>query len=310
MDLTIPDLARQVRNATVQALRDPELAQARAALAGSLEVRRKLVDRWRALGLQDLDLASPDGVVAAGHAAFAAGTVASPIPVAALLAGASAGLDGQPLQAMGFDGPPLLDQADLFPSQTVIDPGGTLRPATLSAAARRERRLAPFAAVAELGSPQPGDPRCWIAHEVFSAFNSLGGLETAIEHTRRHANDRVQFGKPLRAFQTIEHRYAEMVIAYAGLWELAHFEAWRLGSGGATLADGLALRAHHLEVTRQVLRSAHQTHGSIGFCDEHDLSVVTRSLQYRQYVPLDRSRTVDALARHIDDMGLVYTPDV
>ena len=41
----------------------------------------------------------------------------------------------------------------------------------------------------------------------------------------------------------------------------------------------MALRLHAVDTARAVLRTCHQMLGAIGFCDEHDVSVIDRHLQ-------------------------------
>jgi alkylation response protein AidB-like acyl-CoA dehydrogenase len=64
------------------------------------------------------------------------------------------------------------------------------------------------------------------------------------------------------------------------LRELARFTMWRLWAAPLDrLVDALALRAHALESAQSVLRTCHQLHGALGFCDEHDLSILSRHAQ-------------------------------
>jgi len=109
----------------------------------------------------------------------------------------------------------------------------------------------------------------------------LGGLETALAQVTAHVAVREQFGRPLAEFQAVRFAVADAVVGVRGLTELAKFTVWRLGSAGqaARSADALVLRLHAVEVAREVLRTCHQLLGAIGFCDEHDVSVLDRHLQ-------------------------------
>jgi alkylation response protein AidB-like acyl-CoA dehydrogenase len=92
---------------------------------------------------------------------------------------------------------------------------------------------------------------------------------------------REQFGRPLAEFQAVRFAVADAVVALRGLSELAKFTVWRLGTAEqqARSADALVLRLHADEVARDVLRTCHQLLGALGFCDEHDVSVIDRHLQ-------------------------------
>jgi alkylation response protein AidB-like acyl-CoA dehydrogenase len=109
----------------------------------------------------------------------------------------------------------------------------------------------------------------------------LGGLETALEQVTAHVSVRQQFGRPLADFQAVRFGIADAVVAVRGLAELAKYTLWRLGTAGARVrrVDALALRLHAVDVARDVLRTSHQLLGALGFCDEHDVSVLDRHLQ-------------------------------
>jgi alkylation response protein AidB-like acyl-CoA dehydrogenase len=51
-------------------------------------------------------------------------------------------------------------------------------------------------------------------------------------------------------------------------------------------ADALVLRLKAAETARQVLRTAHQLLGALGFCDESDVSVLDRHTQPLIRLPL------------------------
>jgi alkylation response protein AidB-like acyl-CoA dehydrogenase len=88
------------------------------------------------------------------------------------------------------------------------------------------------------------------------------------------------------------------VVAHRGLEELAKFTTWRLGVAdpAALLADAVALRLHADDVAVQVLRCCHQLFGAVGFCDEHDLSVLDRHLQPLLRLPYTAEALADRLA--------------
>lgn len=46
------------------------------------------------------------------------------------------------------------------------------------------------------------------------AAETVGAMQSVLELTRQYLHDRKQFGRPLAGFQALQHRYADMVIAY------------------------------------------------------------------------------------------------
>lgn len=280
-----------------------------------------------ALGIDELDpRADADSLAAAAALCEAAGRVALPHPLPGALLAAG---DGRPV-AVVPDGQARVDHGDLFgewrvvtldgrcrvatPHGTPLDPlgadrapGNALGGRSHAAAPRGERlatRLGPF--VADL---TPGDDRGDAArdrdlHVALTAWQVLGTVDRAVELAVDHVTTRIQFGKPISAFQAVQFQLADCAVAVAGLRELACFTLWRLDAApDHALADVLALRLHALDVARAVLRTCQQLHGAAGVCDEYDISVLTRHVQPALRLPWSAERTVTELAAAIDRDG-------
>ena len=97
--------------------------------------------------------------------------------------------------------------------------------------------------------------------------HELVGLARAmLELARRHALDRVQFGRPIGSFQAVRHRLAESLVALEAADGLLS-AAWEDPSPvTAAMAKGLAGRS-----ARTVARHAQQVLAGIGFTAEHPL---------------------------------------
>ncbi|MGH2686096.1 MAG: acyl-CoA dehydrogenase family protein [Actinomycetota bacterium] len=281
-------------------------ARAFAAL-GNVDAARRAEDKpelrageiaatLQALGVDELDpRADADALAAAAALCHAAGRVALPYPVAgALLAD-----DGIPF-AMGLR----VDHGDLFPQWHVADVGPA-EPAGPPLATRLGpfvTDLTPRSGVTTSRLPTSGDPRTlrWLA---LTSWQVLGTVERAIELAVDHVTTRVQFGKPLSAFQAVQFQLADAAVAAAGLRELALFTLWRLSQPQEADVDVLALRVHALDVARSVLRTTQQLHGAAGVCDEYDISVLCRHVQPALRLPFGSERTVDQLAAAVDRDG-------
>lgn len=113
------------------------------------------------------------------------------------------------------------------------------------------------------------------------AGEAIGGSETLLEMTLAYANQRVQFGKPIAAFQAVKHRCAEMKLALEQLRALAYFSAWRAQEAGYMWTPLLsALKACVCTSYERIARDAVQIHGGIGFTWEHDLQLYLRHAVY------------------------------
>ncbi len=261
----------------------------------------KVADTLRALGVDDLDpRADADTLAAAAALCEAAGRVALPYPVpAALLRDAS----GTPF-AVVPEGRCRVDHGDLFPEWRVATLDGRATTAT-STDHRLGTRLGPFVSDLTAGSPAATPAHTDVAlHLTFTAWQVLGTADRAVELAVEHVSDRIQFGKPLSAFQAVQFQLADAAVAVAGLRELAQFTVWRLSvAPDQASADVLALRVHALDVARAVLRTCQQLHGASGVCDEYDISVLARHVQPALRLPCSAERAAAELAVAIERDG-------
>jgi len=291
-------------------------AKAFAALDGVDAARRAEVDptvragevasALVALGVDDLDpRTDPDSLAAAASLCEASGRVALPYPVASVLL---ADGDGRPF-AVVPDRAARVDHGDLFAEWVVAPRSG---PAVLASTGgkRLGTRLGPFVADLRPGAAVTGRPSVddtdgdVLVHLALTAFGVLGTSDRAVELAVEHVNGRVQFGKPIAAFQAVQFQLADAAVAVAGLRELAHFTLWRLATAlDDAIPDVLALRLHAVDVARSVLRTCQQLHGAAGVCDEYDISVLTRMVQPALRLPWSAERTTALLASAVRDHG-------
>ncbi len=97
-----------------------------------------------------------------------------------------------------------------------------------------------------------------LAHQLVGASRAMLGL--AVEHAR----ERVQFGKPIAAFQAVRHRLADALVAVEAA-DAALASAWDDGSAlHAGLAKAIAGRSAHT-----VARHCQQVLAGMGFTTEH-----------------------------------------
>lgn len=94
----------------------------------------------------------------------------------------------------------------------------------------------------------------------------VGSARGMLSLARRHALDRVQFGKPIASFQAVRHRLAETLVAIEGA------EA-TLGLPGDESNDLTAMLAKAAAGKAALTAAKHcqQILGGIGFTAEHDL---------------------------------------
>lgn len=254
---------------------------------------REVVPVLRALGVDDLDpRADDDALVAAAVICEAAGRVVLPYPLpSALLADE----DGRPF-AVVPERRPRVDHGDLFDRWRTAALTGPVTEA-VPAGAAIGTRLGPFVAdLTPTGALDADGTSDALLHLTLTGWQILGTLDRAVELAVDHVTTRVQFGKPISAFQAVQFQLADCAVAVAGLRELARFTLWRVASAEGALPDVLALRTHALDVARTVLRSCQQLHGAAGVCDEHDISLLVRHAQPALRLPWGAERTATELS--------------
>lgn len=302
MNPVLPDEAIEFRATAMRAFGALGGVDAARRAEESPELRAgEVADALAALGVGDLDpRADADTLAAAAGLCEAAGRVALPYPLPAALLQDP---DGLPF-AVVPDERCRVDHGDLFERWRVATLDGAASVATPKGVALGSR-LGPF--VTDLvADDATGDVerREVGIHLALTAWQVLGTADRAVELAVDHVTGRVQFGKPIAAFQSVQFQLADAAVAVAGLRELAQFTLWRLATvGDAAFGDALALRVHVLDVARAVLRTCQQLHGAAGVCDEYDISVLTRHVQPALRLPCGAERTAEALARTIERDG-------
>jgi Acyl-CoA dehydrogenase, C-terminal domain len=302
MNLELPDTAIDFGAAAERAFTDAGGVDLARRAEAEPDLRAGVVAPLLAqLGVPDLRVADDlDAALAGGELCRVAGRCALPYPVIAVLA--SGPHDRLPA-ALVDSVVARADHGDLFPRW---------RLAAIDGAAWEGRpegpplgtELGPFVVdmvAATTEHPEPVDVPVLLA---LMAWQTLGTLERALELAVEHVNTRHQFGGPLARFQAVQFQIADATVAVQSLRELAHFTLWRLWVAPLDrLVDALALRAQALESAQAVLRTCHQLHGAIGFCDEHDLSILSRHAQPLLRLSPGLEATTEQLMAAIDNTG-------
>jgi acyl-CoA dehydrogenase len=105
-----------------------------------------------------------------------------------------------------------------------------------------------------------------------------GALSRVTAMSVRYAHERVQFGRPIGKFQTIQQSLAVLVTQTAAANAAANFAAEAVTEAGVeTLAIGCA-KVRCGEAASLGSAIAHQIHGAFGFTHEHSLHFYTRRL--------------------------------
>jgi alkylation response protein AidB-like acyl-CoA dehydrogenase len=124
------------------------------------------------------------------------------------------------------------------------------------------------AAATRLGD---GDLARW-AEDLFRlglALEAVGTAEECLARTVEHLKTRVQFGRPLGAFQALRHRCADVAVGVRSARATAAAAVAASGSDRFGVVAPLA-KLHCSRVLRHASAETIQLHGGIGFTWEHD----------------------------------------
>jgi hypothetical protein len=287
MDLTMPEAAAAFAVAAEQAVTamgGVDVAR-RAEVDPSIRTTEVLAVLDR-LGVPDIDpRVDVESAAVAGELCRVAGRHVLPFPIV----GYVMARPGEVIPAVLGSALPLrAEHGDLFDEWLVHDLSGDVGPAAPSGPPIGAR-LAPFTTdLVRKGPGQRADGVDVRYLYLLWAYYLLGVTEKALELAIAHVKDRVQFGRPLAAMQSVQFQLADATVAVDGLRELARFTLWRVASDpGKALPDALAARLQALDVAHSVVRLAQQLHGASGLCDEYDISILVRHVQPALRLPVD-----------------------
>lgn len=104
-----------------------------------------------------------------------------------------------------------------------------------------------------------------------------GALSQLLAMTSSYVQERIQFGRPLARFQTIQQEIARLAGQVAAAGSAADAAAEAI-SGTASALVTSAAKARAAEAAGIASAIAHQLHGAMGFAEEHSLSLFTKAL--------------------------------
>jgi alkylation response protein AidB-like acyl-CoA dehydrogenase len=117
--------------------------------------------------------------------------------------------------------------------------------------------------------------------------------------TVEYAKTREQFGKPVGAFQAVQHHCANMAIDVLSARFIAYEAIWHLSKGHDAAVEVSVAKSWVSEAYERVCALGHQVHGAIGFTAEHALHHYTRHAMSSALAFGDADTHLDRLATHL-----------
>ena len=135
------------------------------------------------------------------------------------------------------------------------------------------------AASDRIGAPGSGwDTWNTVMHDgiVLVASQAVGGADRCLMETVEYANERVQFDKPLGAFQSLSHYMADASTCIDGGRVLVHEAAWNRAEGRSITRFAPMAKLFCCESYRETTRVCAQIWGGVAFTIEYDQQMFFR----------------------------------
>lgn len=135
--------------------------------------------------------------------------------------------------------------------------------------------------VSPAGDPQKADTaRAFEYGALATAAQLVGAGQAMLDASVAYAKQRSQFGRVIGSYQAIKHKLADVYIAVELARPLVYGAALSLADGSPdTARDVSAAKAAASDAALLSARSSLQTHGAIGYTQEHDLSLLLLRVQ-------------------------------
>jgi alkylation response protein AidB-like acyl-CoA dehydrogenase len=118
---------------------------------------------------------------------------------------------------------------------------------------------------------------------VAKCAEMLGGAQQVLDMTVSYVKERVQFDHPIGTLQAIQHHCANMLIDLEGIRYITYLAAWKVNEGLPFNKEAAIAKAWASEAYRRISDLAHQCHGAIGFCEDHDLPLYSKQAKASEF---------------------------
>jgi len=106
---------------------------------------------------------------------------------------------------------------------------------------------------------------------IAKCAESIGGMQAAVEMTIAYSKERVQYGRPIGAFQALQHMMADMWSSMNTSRYLVYEAAWMESEGLPCAKEVSMAKAYVNEAYKYVSKWGIRLHGGIGTSRDHDI---------------------------------------
>ncbi|RJP65289.1 MAG: acyl-CoA dehydrogenase [Candidatus Abyssobacteria bacterium SURF_17] len=136
---------------------------------------------------------------------------------------------------------------------------------------------------------------------VAKSAEMVGAAQKVLEMAVEYAKVRTQFGRPIGAFQAVQHHCANMLTYADTVKYMMYGAAWKIASGLPFEKEASMCKAWVSDSHRKLVALGHQVMGGIGFMEEHDLQLYFKRAKAAEQMFGDADFHRELVAR---EMGL------
>ena len=111
---------------------------------------------------------------------------------------------------------------------------------------------------------------------IAKCAESIGAIQTCVEMTVAYSKERVQYDRPIGAFQALQHIMADMWTSMQTSRYLVYKAAWMESEGQPCAKEASLAKAYVNEVYKNVGKWAVRLHGAIATSYDHDIPLYYR----------------------------------
>jgi alkylation response protein AidB-like acyl-CoA dehydrogenase len=108
---------------------------------------------------------------------------------------------------------------------------------------------------------------------VAKCAEMMGGARKALDLVIPWTKERIQFGRPIGAFQAVQHHCANMLTYLDTLTYMTYQASWLISAGKPFEKEAAMCKAYVSDAYRKLVALAHQVLGGLAFMEEHDLGL-------------------------------------
>jgi alkylation response protein AidB-like acyl-CoA dehydrogenase len=127
----------------------------------------------------------------------------------------------------------------------------------------------------------------------------VGAAQRILELAVEHARTRAQGGRPIGAYQAVQHMAADLVRDVDASRGLLYAAAWKASEGLPAGADTAMAKAYAGEACLAAACRGHQIFGALGYCEEHPLHLLHKRIQAASVDCGEGPRHLETVARAI-----------